>query len=196
MHIAPQADDAPEFVNLVEYAVNGILRRYSPATLILIKIDNWFGSRWLGFAGKIMGLAGLTMNINKHRTADINIPPFVPERVVLQRRFIAPQFDEVAAGELIHKRMRTTEALKRKAAHAAPGIAFVWYSGNSKENGRGSLMSYLPLDSAYWSWFVDLKRSNPWRVTEIRGIKADDFSSLIEERREITGPVGISPKTP
>ena len=182
VEIRPQPDDAPEFVSLVKNAVNEILRRYTPTTLVLIKIDNWFGSRWLGFEGKVMGIAGVTMNINKRRTAGIKIPPFVPERVVSQRRFVAPCFEEVDAGELIHKRMRTTEALKRKAALAAPDTALVWYSGKSKTSGRGSLMSYLPLDSAYWPWFVELKQGNPWSVTEIRGITAEDFSSFLEAR--------------
>jgi hypothetical protein len=186
MNIQPQPDDAPEFVNLVENAVNGILHRYSPPTLVLIKIDNWFGSRWLGFRGKFIGAAGVTNNVNKRPLDDIAIPPFVPERVVSQRRFIAPHFDEVEAGESIQKHIPSRLALRRNAALAAPDNALIWYSGNSKANGRGSLMAYLPLDSTYWPWFVDLEKSDPWRITEIRGIKAGDFTRLVEQQAEAT----------
>ena len=178
MNITLQADDAPEFVSVVEDVVNGILRRYSPATLILIKIDNWFGSRWLGFEGKALGAVGVGMNVNKGQTGEIRIPLFVPARVVVQRRFVAPLFREVEAGQPIHKHIPSSEALHRKAALAARDVALVWYSGNSKSNGRGSLMSYLPLDSVYWAWFVDLEQGTPWRIAEIRGITADDFSSI------------------
>ena len=179
VNIRPQPDDAPEFVSLVENAVNGILRRYSPKTLALIKIDNWFGSRWLGFEGKTLGAAGVTLNTNKSRAQNIVIPPFVPARVLSQRRFVAPDFDEVEVGESIHKRIPSSFALNRKAALTAPDIAVVWYSGKSKAGGRGSLMSYLPMDSAYWPWFVELKQGNPWRIAEIRGIQAGDFLSLV-----------------
>src|ERR1700678_1757765 len=43
MKIVPQLDDDPEFVRRVELTVNGILRSHSPASLAVIKIDNWFG---------------------------------------------------------------------------------------------------------------------------------------------------------
>ena len=187
MNIRPQPDDSPEFVSLVEHAVNEILRRYSLKTLVLIKIDNWFGSRWLGFEGKALGLVGVALNTNKSLAGRIVIPPFVPERVLSQRRFVAPEFDEVEAGQPIHKHIPSGQALLRKAALAAPDTALVWYSGKSKVNGRGSLMSYLSLDSAYWPWFVELEQGDPWRVTEIRGIKADDFSSLIGSNRQPLG---------
>ncbi len=55
VRINPQTDDAPEFIARVEQAVNGILALHAPRELILIKIDNWFGFKWMGFAGKFIG---------------------------------------------------------------------------------------------------------------------------------------------
>ena len=180
MRIIVQPDDAPEFADLVERALCGILRRYAPPVVTLIKIDNWFGSRWLGFAGKFLGIAGVGQNVNKgrERTRGIRIPPFVPERVVSQRRFVAPAFDEIEAGEPIHKPVPSRTALRRKIAVEAPGQAIIWYSGNSEANGRGALMAYIPLDDTYWLWFVDIKKADAWRITEIRGIKPDEFWDL------------------
>jgi hypothetical protein len=34
-------DDAQDFIRHVEQVVNGVVRRYSPETLVLIKINNW-----------------------------------------------------------------------------------------------------------------------------------------------------------
>ena len=185
MKLVVQPDDAPDFVALVEQALNGIVCRYAPSTVILIKIDNWFGARWLGFAGKFLGLAGVTLKArDKARAASIRIPPFVPERVVSQRRFVAPAFKEVDPGEPVHKHVPSRTALRRKASVEAPGETIIWYSGNSKANGRGSLMAYLPLDSSYWPWFVELEKGAHWRITEIRGIKAEDFSNLAQLQNE------------
>ena len=65
-----------------------------------------------------------------------------------------------------------------------PKTALAWYSGKTKENGRGSLMVYLPVEDGYWAWFVELERRENWRVTEARSIKRDDFGCLIEEESQ------------
>ena len=182
MEIAPQVDDEPEFIRQVELAVNGILRRCSPIALALIKIDNWFGSRWLGFSGKALGALGVwTLPSDRRPHNIIRIPPFVPERVVLQRRFAAPDYREVDPGKLVHKHIHSSIALERRAAIEEPETALAWYSGNSKANGRGALMAYVPAGDSYWPWFVELERGEPWRITEARRIKPDDLSRLMEE---------------
>lgn len=56
MRILPQQDDVPSFVEQIERAVQGVLIRYEPASLIPIEIDNWFGSKWLSFSWKSLGL--------------------------------------------------------------------------------------------------------------------------------------------
>jgi hypothetical protein len=180
MKILPQPDDATEFVEQIERAVNGLLSRYSPRIVTVIKIDNWFGKRWLGFCGKFMGVAGVTLKTHSHPTDNIAIPPFVPERVVLQHRFAAPDYAEIDAGEPVHKHIPSRVALRRKVAVAVPRTALVWYSGNSKANGRGSLMIYLPLGSSYWPLYVSLKDAAPWRVTECCNIRHEEYASLIE----------------
>jgi hypothetical protein len=174
-------DDEPEFIRQVELAVNGVLRRSSPAALALIKIDNWFGSRWLGFSGKIIGAAGLTIRPEYRDHNRLRIPPFVPERVVSQRRFAGPAFDEIDGGKPVHLSVPSRLALRRKAAKEEPETALVWYSGNSKANGRGSLLVYLPDCNSYWAWFVELERGEPWRITEARGISPDAFSLLMKK---------------
>jgi hypothetical protein len=181
MKILPQPDDAPEFVEQVACAMNSVLRRYSPASLVLIKIDNWFGKRWLGFSGKFIGIAGVTFKVHSHPTNHISIPPFVPERVVLQRRFTAPDYEEVDAGESVQKQMPSKDALRREAALAFPETALAWYSGNSKANGRGALMVYLPINASFWCWYVGLENATTWRVTECWGIKHEEYAGLIEE---------------
>jgi hypothetical protein len=45
MRITPDLDDAPDFVRQVEQVANGIIRLHAPETLLLIKIDNFFGSK-------------------------------------------------------------------------------------------------------------------------------------------------------
>ena len=87
MRIRPDQDDAADFIAEVQGLVDGLLRHYAPRTVVLIKIDNFFGSRWLRFSGKALGALGVW----KKR---LNVPPFVPNRVVSQLTFAGPLYDE------------------------------------------------------------------------------------------------------
>jgi hypothetical protein len=184
MKILPDIDDAPDFIRQVEHLVNGLLRRHAPSSLVLVKIDNWFGSRWLGFAGKTLGALGVWSKPYKLPADNITIPPFVPSRVVSQRRFASPTYEEIDNGKPIHKRMRSSVALLRKASTAVPKAALIWYSGNSKTAGRGAVMAYIPVDGSYWPWYAALKIGEPWCLTETWDIKREDLLGLIRQESE------------
>jgi hypothetical protein len=160
---------------------NGVIRRHAPETLVLIKIDNYFGSKWLGFSGKALGALGVWHNPDYHPANNIRIPPFVPNRVVSQRRFAGPDYKEIDGGRPVHKQIPAGVALNRRAASAVPGAALVWYSGESKATGRGALMAYVPEGSSYWPWYTSFEAGEPWCVTETLGIKREDLARLIIE---------------
>ncbi len=181
MKVTFEIDDAPDFVRQVEQVANGVIRRHAPETLVLIKIDNYFGSKWLGFSGKALGLLGVWHNPDYHPANNIRIPPFVPNRVVSQRRFAGPAYEEIDGGKPVHKQIPGGVALNRKAATAVPSSALVWYSGESKATGRGALMAYVPVGGSYWPWYAALETGEPWCVTETLGIKREDLASLIEQ---------------
>ncbi len=174
MRVTPDIDDAPNFVRQVEQVANGVVRRHTPETVVLIKIDNFFGSKWLGFSGKALGAIAVWFNPSYHPASIVRIPPFVPNRVVSQRRFSAP-------GEPIHKRMPSRVALNRTVATAAPKSALLWYSGESKVTGRGAVMAYVPAGDSYWLWYAALETGESWSVTETLDIKRDDLASLMEQ---------------
>jgi hypothetical protein len=71
-------DDA-EFLSEVEAVVQGAVEVSKPATVAVVKIDSWFGPKWLGFSHKVMGAFGVVF------PGDLVIPPFVPNRVLSER---------------------------------------------------------------------------------------------------------------
>jgi hypothetical protein len=182
MEITPQIGDAPEFVQRAEDAVNGILRLHLPEALLLIKTDNWFGFKWLGFSGrKFIGrFARLPVwHLRQYRlTKEIRIPPFVPERILSQRRFAAPDYNETDAGEAIHKRVRSGLAIRRTASTEAPKTAFVWYSGNSAANERGALMAYIPVEESYWAWYAAFESGKTWKLGKTLLVDPEWFEQL------------------
>ena len=151
--------------------MKGIACDVRPAKLLLIKIDNWFGPRWLGFCGKLLGSAGVHSRFGIGPLRNLSIPPFVPARVVSQRRFAAPNFSEFSSGELLHRSIPSKLALRRKAFFELPNTAMVWFSGNTAHNDRGSLMAYVPINQDYWAWFVGFhKAASGWVPGNLRGI--------------------------
>jgi hypothetical protein len=174
MQITPEFEDDPAFVAIVERVVDGLLQRDTPPSLVLVKIDNWFGPKWLSFSGKALGAIAVWK-------ATLTIPPFVPNRVVYQKRYAAPTYQEVDSGKPLHSEIPAGAAITRRASEVAPGAALVWYSGNSRETGRGSVMAYVPEAQSYWSWYADWACHPSWHIAKAIGIKPGDLQNLIHE---------------
>ena len=61
-------------------------------------------------------------------------------------------------------------ALRRYVADVAHGSAIVWYSGQSKKSGHGSMMAHFPTADGYWPLYVHWVNRGSWRVVESFGI--------------------------
>ncbi|MFC5862808.1 hypothetical protein ACFPT7_10940 [Acidicapsa dinghuensis] len=185
MRIEASENDAVGFVAAVNEVIEGLLRNEKPESLIVIKVDNWFGQKWLGFSGlPIPHVAAF------YRGSGTRIPPFVPNRVVSQRRFTAPYYEEVDAGSPIHQKIRSRHALRRKASEIAPGTLLVWYSGESEKDKRGSLMAYIPDGNSYRYWYAQWQDVNGWHVVQTDGIKQPDLLKLLSST---DSPVSAQP---
>ena len=171
MEILTQDDDAKGFIAQVEHCTNGILQTYTPPKLILIKIDNWFGSRWLRFSGKFLGELGVWYST-------LRVPPFVPNRVISERQFTAPDYLTGAAQQPIHIRTESKYALRRELSEIAPKASLIWYSGNSQKTKRGSLMAYIWHSNAYWAWYTEWAEGDCWKVVATKNIGPADIMAL------------------
>ncbi len=76
--------DSSEFMEKVQAHVVGLARDHEPARLHVVRIDNWFGPKWMHFAGKFT--AGKGFAIGVHKTT-LHVPLFVPHRAVAERAF-------------------------------------------------------------------------------------------------------------
>ena len=171
IHEAIEDEDAPEFIERVDAVLAGLVKQYEPPELVVVRIDNWFGPDWLRFSGKTIGALGIW----KKR---LTVPPFVPNRVVRQRRFAAPTYDEVDSGPEIHAAVTGGEATQRRVADVAPGAALVWLSGRSLTNGRGAIMAYAPVPDAYRVWYAGYAAEKAWQPTQLKEIGPRELAEL------------------
>ena len=162
-----QSDDM-EFAKTIEKAISGTVSIIQPDLVFVVKIDNWFGDRWLGFSHVVMGAFGVAFG-------NLSIPPFVPERVASQKCYVRNNKEKYSR-ELLSQPLhikQTSEAntiKRRKVRYTYPSAAFFWWGGNSKLNGRGCLMSYLPSTEGHSPWYVGYALEDQWAVKKVRGI--------------------------
>lgn len=174
--------DAAEFVRNAEAIARGICRAYRPPELVVLRIDNWFDHKWVGFTGKFMGLMGFW-------SKKLVIPPFVPNRICWQHRYkfqsSPDRYEIVDPGPALHVdhafHKGMTPKPKRLVATIAPKTALIWFSGKSEETDHGAVMAYFPLPDGYWTWYAGLTKKDEWQISRLKGISRSELEFFLEE---------------
>ncbi|MGH9734011.1 MAG: hypothetical protein ACRD8A_05425 [Candidatus Acidiferrales bacterium] len=141
--LTAQEDDSVEFIERVKICTDWVARKLRPTEIFLIKVDNWFGDNWLGFSGKTLGQPGVWKS-------KLTVPPFVPHRIIWERRFAGLTCEQKPIREMIHVEAKGKQPQLRTVAEIAPNASLVWFSGSSLRNGRAALMAYLLYNNSYW----------------------------------------------
>ena len=172
-----EALDDPEFLAWVERVIAGVETRFETDQCYVVKIDNWFGQRWLGFSGKSLGAFGWC-------NARLTLPPFVPSRVVSQSRFL---WEGARPGpqQRLHLWQRSSENFHRYADILVREASAFWYSGATKENNRASFMAYVLTPEGHWPWYIGLRKKELWHVVEALGISRSELDLIREPRPDI-----------
>ena len=195
--VAARQGDSDEFIEKARAIAVGVACGYSPARFYIVRIDNWFGPKWMNFAAKY--IAGKGFAVGAHKTT-LHVPPFVPHRVVGERVFVGPDFEETIAKPPLHIECASMVALGRRIAEIDKDAAFLWFSGESEAQGRGAVMVYLPFAAvpasttarrrgemrhrgAFYAGF--LRRETGWEPAMLRGVARGEVSHLEESGRAV-----------
>ncbi|MEM7225842.1 MAG: hypothetical protein AAF495_22885 [Pseudomonadota bacterium] len=171
IEVQPEDGDAAPFVGQVQAVVNSVAAGHAPPEIFVIKIDNWFGMRWLNFSGKVLGALGVW-------SSNLTLPPFVPNRVRWECRFTAPDYANAVIDKPLHIVTRGPDAVQRRISEIAPSAAFLWFSGQSEPNSKAALMAYLPGAEGYWTWYAGWSYDEGWTPKQLKGISAGELGAL------------------
>lgn len=182
--ISPQQCDSAEFVEKAQALAIGVAHDYQPKHFYLVRIDNWFGPRWMHFAGKYSTGKHFYMGVH---TRILHVPPFVPNRVIAERVVAGPDYRKTVVASPLHIDCSSHEALQRRIKDVDGEAAFVWFSGSSKTQKRGNVMVYLPTVSelpkpslrhsgAFYVGFS--QREANWEPSLLRGISRTEVEHL------------------
>ena len=187
--------DSAEFMKKVKALVVGVARDYVPARLYVIRIDNWFGPKWMHFAGKFTAGKGFAIGVHKKI---LHVPPFVPHRVIAEQVFAGSNYEERITRPPLHIECTSELALTRRIADVDKEAAFVWFSSESEVQKRGSVMVYLPFASAPVtsrrherrrsgaSYIGFSQREGDWEPAMLRGVSRREVDHLEECGRAST----------
>lgn len=164
--------DDPAFLHIVEGLLTSVLGRCSPRRLYLIRVDSWFGGKWLKFSGKLLGAVGIARS-------SLTLPPFVPSRIVCQHVLESPEYALIPSEAAIHLRQPSASNLQRRVAELYPDSSFLWFSGNTARNQRGSTMAYIATADGYWVWYAGWARRATWSAAGVRGISHPELDELL-----------------
>ncbi len=170
--------DDPEFISLVERITNGAVAALNVGEVFLIHIDNWFDFKWLGW-----------WSWGQKWLKRLVVPPFNPNRVLEQKRFVrdANEIDwkRTHSGRPLHVRRAGRQSFAQPIDGYSESAAFVWYSGNTATNTRGSLMFYGPGDQGD-AWYAAFEKKEGWTIHRETRISRRELLSYEERGREMT----------
>jgi hypothetical protein len=194
IHIHSDLTDDNEFVSLVRTILGGVLAQQAPDQIWIVHVNNWFDHKWLRFSGNgseaswmFSGAPG-PVSLGPLATAfdsvkstffktKLTFPPFSPERVLGQWSFVKSGEDymESPLPAIPHdtKKSRSNKDLNRRVQYFSQSAVFVWYSGGTLTNGRGSLMVYSVDGTSVDCWFASFHRDSIWSLARTKGIGRD-----------------------
>ena len=178
MKLTEKENDHAKFILNCEEIIQNRINLWSPTEIFITRIDNWFDGKWMNFAGtRLQALSFWNFQ-------DIlTIPPFHPNRVE------SSDFYQKTAGNYVKKENQKTfhvfqessKNLKRYISEFSTDGLFVWYSGNSKTNDRGTLMCYFIRESENLTFFITLSGKKNWNVSHTKGVLRNEIQSIIEK---------------
>jgi hypothetical protein len=171
--IADETDD-PDFLSAVRRIILNVVTHHAPAELYVVRVSNWFDYKWLGFGGKVIGAVGKF-------PAELTIPPFKPSRVLSEGAFSrnpSGEYVGVQSEAKLHIDIPSESNLRRKIQAVSNSGVFIWYSSNSRPNGRGSLMVYRTLTDGADGWYAAFKKTDVWHMSRQQGIGREELEML------------------
>jgi len=113
----------------------------------------------------------------------------VPKTLAETSRALAPATFRAASEHLFRASQATFFQIPAQAPSNAialrrvedfvPSASFVWYSGNTLKNGRGSLMVYNIGADKPVCWFAAFGRKSGWALERTKGIEKEQVSRLL-----------------
>jgi len=173
--LSPKPNDNTNFILNCEKIITNSIRLWQPSEIYINRVDNWFDKKWLGFSGKLLGEVSVWKS-------NLTIPPFHPNRIESSDSFVksGEQYVKKENPHALHIYQKSNENLKRYVSGLTTNGLLIWYSGNSKLNGLGSVMCYLVLETKCHPFYLTLSEKNQWHISQNHGISKKTIALVLD----------------
>ena len=182
-------EDDTQFVQAMDCFIGALVEIYDRPELYIIRIDNWFDHKWLGFAGRFRTIylhigkktimAAHSIWKTEEKTA---LPPFSPTRDMVQTHFKAGfgQTKRDFPKQLLHQayKQRSTVNLHNLLLSFSGCALFLWLSSGSATSGRASLLAYHTREDKVAGWYASFVKSDHWKLNLVKGANRDGVDRI------------------
>ncbi len=175
LHSTPSDDSA--FIDIDSRLITATAAAHELPVIYAVHIDNWFGARWLGFRGKLLGIAGVKSKTLKR---SLIVPPFHPNRVLSARGHRLRDDGLYADAEdvtSLHPHITSGANLSR---NIRGNIVHAWYSGNTISSRKGVVMIYHCQGDDCGAFYTMFDGNREWQLEEHVGITRQEVAALLE----------------
>jgi hypothetical protein len=191
--IVKSETDDPALIGIFNSLLDGLLNYSYPEELYLVRINNWFDHKWLGFSGYgsatsgRLDLGGRFLGMFESVKVELcndklTLPPFTPNRIVSQRCYARSESAYIEAPlRPPHRFTKQSSELNihRRVEDAFHSACLVWYSTNTIANDRASLMAYTVNDGKTESWYCSFQRKSAWNLDSTKGISKEKLQAFM-----------------
>ena len=166
--------DDPSFLAIIKSMITGIAELHRPGELRIFKIDHWFDDKWVGFAGKISGAAGI------RQSDPVVVPPFTQNRIRGCSKWVRDDrgYRYEGDGPEIHHVGWSPINQQEPLRHDVPDGALFWFSGDTAATDHGSLMGYVPIEDDWWMCYVGYVKIDEWKISKRVEITEDEIAHI------------------
>jgi hypothetical protein len=170
-----QANDNPRYIENVVRILRDRIDKWKPPDIYVTRIDNWFDDKWVGFAGTIMH----ELSIWK---GNVTVPPFHPNRVDSCELYKCEEgeYKKQLIRDPLHIFQASTSNLKRKITDFSDNGLFIWFSGNTVTNGKGSFMGYFVADNECFTFYLTLALHKGWKAEKVIGLTTHEVEKILQ----------------
>lgn len=180
--------DCPEFIEALECFIHRLINAYDLPQLFIVRVDNWFDHKWLGFSGKTFDLydikfPDITFSPPVWKEGnDVTFPPFSPNRIIEQQHFNVCK-DRIRSAKPLRnvyslKKQPSGLNLHNRVLNFCDKGLFIWFSSKSGLNGRASLMVYHTWINKTGCWYASLLKRDRWMVDQAKNIDRQKISKI------------------
>ena len=186
-----EATDAMGFMDNVDRVVAGLVFRYAPRLVCLVRIRKWFDHRWLGYSGtgrvffdppwpSHSGVA-----LDEFHQEKLTFPPFAPSRVAAEAHWARQRnggYTRTEGPFRIHsqERRRSSFNLQRRVADLTDSGLFVWFSSSRPPDARASILVYTVDSGSTIPWFASMRcKTNTWTLAGVKGLGRMEIEELL-----------------